>query len=255
VTHSKNKIRLDQLLIDKKLLESRSKAKALILAGKVLVNEEVIDKAGTLISTEDSIRIKETLKYVSRGGLKLEKALTDFSINVKDKICVDIGASTGGFTDCLLQNGAKKVYAIDVGYGQLHWNLQRDKRVVRFDRENFRYFDLSKIQDPIDMVVMDVSFISILLLIPNIIKLFQMKHARNEKTLIALIKPQFEVGPKHVGKGGIVRDKKVREDIVEKIKTAVKNYEFTKIRISESPIQGADGNVEYLMVCKFEGDS
>jgi len=250
------KSRLDQILVSKNLCESRSQAKALILAGKVLVNEVVIDKAGTLINPEDDIRLKESPKFVSRGGLKLEKALQEFKLEVKDKICLDIGASTGGFTDCLLQNGAKKVYAVDVGYGQMHWKLQQDKRVIRFDRENFRHFDLSKIKDPIDIIVMDVSFISAKKLIPNVVKLFSRSHAPRgnalqKRTMITLIKPQFEAGPGLVGKGGIVRDEKVKIQIVEDMKVFFTEQGFKDISVTESPIKGADGNVEYLITGTF----
>lgn len=248
---SVNKIRLDQLLVDKNLVETRSQAKALIMAGKVLVNEVVIDKAGTLVSLDAALRLKETNKFVSRGGIKLEAALTHWNIDVKNKICLDVGASTGGFTDCLLQAGAAKVYAVDVGYGQMHWKLQSDERVLRFDRDNFRYFALKKITDVIDVVVMDVSFISIKLLMPKIVELFQKQKSQNQKILIALIKPQFEAGFGNVDRGGIVKDESIRKKVVDDILKFVSEVGFTNPDVIPSPITGADGNVEYLLRCAF----
>lgn len=247
--NKKSKIRLDELLVQKKLVETRSRARGLILAGEVQINHQTIDKAGSLVSLDAEITIKQPLKYVSRGGLKLEKALKEFSIDVFGFICVDVGASTGGFSDCLLQRGAKKIYAIDVGYGQMHWKLQSDDRVVRIDRENFRNFDVSRITDPIDLVVMDTSFISITLLLPKVVELFRSK-ATGRKTprLIALIKPQFEAGKEHIGKGGIVKEAAVHEQVVEKIREALKKQGFSKMHVTESPVQGADGNKEFLIV-------
>jgi 23S rRNA (cytidine1920-2'-O)/16S rRNA (cytidine1409-2'-O)-methyltransferase len=242
------KSRLDHLLVERNLAESRTKAKALILAGQVLVDEVPIDKVGTLIANEAKIRVKEKLKYVSRGGLKLEKALSEFKIIVQNKICLDIGASTGGFTDCLLQNGAKKVYAIDVGYGQLHWRLQKDKNVIVFDRENFRHFDLAKIKDKIEIIVTDVSFISLSKILPKVKELCE----KQGKSLIwiALFKPQFEVGKEHVEKGGIVKNHAVRIQALEDFKKKLKENSFENIQSIESPITGADGNVEYLVLAK-----
>jgi 23S rRNA (cytidine1920-2'-O)/16S rRNA (cytidine1409-2'-O)-methyltransferase len=243
-----NKIRLDQLLLDRELVPSRSNAKSLIMAGKVLINEEVVDKAGTLVSVDVEIRMKESLKFVGRGGLKLEQALKSFDIATQDKTCADIGASTGGFSDCLLQNGAKKIYAIDVGYGQLHWKLVKDERVVSMERQNFRHFDLDQIKEPIDLIVMDVSFISILKLLPKIQELFQnMPPKTKPQQLVALIKPQFEAGPGQVGKGGIVRDEAVRNQVIDKIKTALVSAGFSNLQITPSPITGADGNIEFLI--------
>lgn len=242
-----NKTRLDQLLLDKKLIQSRSQARALILAGAVLVNEERIDKPGTLIPSDAVLRLKEKSKYVSRGGVKLERALKEFAVNVAGKICLDVGISTGGFTDCLLQAGAKKVFGVDVGYGQLHWQLQKDPRVVHFDRENFRHFDLTKITAPIDLVVMDVSFISIQLLLPKVVALFQSQTQPEQKQFIALIKPQFEAGPQNVQKGGIVKDEAVRQTVVEDTVTCLQKAGFQDIQVTPSPITGADGNVEYLV--------
>lgn len=248
---SEKKTRLDQLLIEKNLVETRSQAKALIMAGKVLVNDVVVDKAGSLVAPDAVLRLKEANKFVSRGGLKLEAALQNWQIDVKEKICLDVGASTGGFTDCLLQAGAKKIYAVDVGYGQMHWKLQKDDRVIRFDRDNFRYFDLNKITDEIDLVVMDVSFISIKLLIPKILELFQKQKSENMKMLIALVKPQFEAGFGNVGRGGIVKDESVRKKVVDDILKFVSDAGCSNPQVIPSPITGADGNVEYLLNCHF----
>jgi len=245
------KTRLDQLLVKKDLIESRAQAKALILAGKVLVNETCIDKVGALVADDAKIRLKEGPKYVSRGGLKLETALEAFKINCAQKVCLDIGASTGGFTDCLLKHDAKKVYALDVGYGQLHWKLQSDPRVVRIDRQNFRHFDIKLIPDPINIVVMDCSFISIKLLIPKIVELFTNQPTCQQRNLIALIKPQFEVGRQNVGKGGIVKDKTIREKVLEELKDFISLSGFKKIQTTNSSIKGADGNVEYLLGGEF----
>ncbi len=248
--NKKGKTRLDELLVEKRLVESRSQAKALILAGHVLVGGHVIDKAGAAIGPDQEISIKEKQKYVGRGGLKLEKAINEFGIDVTGCVCVDVGASTGGFTDCLLQHGAKKVYAIDVGYGQMHWRLQSDPRVVRMDRENFRYFDVSRITDPVEIVVMDVSFISAKLLVPKVVEFFRTSQtgpaSLTGQKFILLIKPQFEAGPEFVGKGGIVRDDAVRQKVVRDVVAVLEKNKFTEIKSCESPITGADGNVEYL---------
>lgn len=241
-----SKIRLDELLVQKKLADMRSQARALILSGNVTVNGRLVDKAGTRVEVESEIVVKQALKYVSRGGLKLEKALSEFKISVQDKVCLDVGASTGGFTDCLLQNCASQVFAVDVGYGQMHWKLQSDARVVRLDRENFRYFDITKITKPIEICVMDVSFISIKLLIPKLIEILRVGPA--VVTCIFLIKPQFEVGFGNVGKGGIVRDEKLREKVVSDITEFLTEHGFHNLRVTPSPITGAEGNVEYLMV-------
>lgn len=239
------KKRIDILLVERGLAPTRTQAQALIMTGKVLVNEIPVDKAGALVAEEAPLRVKDVLRYVGRGGLKLERALECFAIDVRDKVCLDVGQSSGGFTDCLLQGGAKKVYGIDVGTGQLHWKLVTDARVVVFERENFRLFDIAKIPEPIDVVVMDVSFISIKLLLPKIVDLF--RRDAGIHTLVALIKPQFEVGRDFVGKGGIVRDVAARESVVKEMVAFVATLGFENVRTTPSPITGGDGNIEFLL--------
>ena len=236
------KVRLDKLLFERGLAESREKAKALILAGNVLVNEQVVDKAGSLVKHADRVSLKERLRYVSRGGLKLEHAITAFRLKVKDTIAMDVGASTGGFTDCLLQNGAKKVYAIDVGYGQFDLKLRNDGRVVLLEKTNIRHLERDAIKDRIDIAVIDVSFISLLKVIPTVMEFLQ-----DQGEIVALIKPQFEVGRKDVGKGGVVKDEGKRRAAVERIKSESEKMGLTVSGITESPIKGPKGNVEYLI--------
>jgi len=245
------KKRLDDEIARRELAPSRSQAKALIMAGHALVNGCRVDKAGALVSEEDKITLKEQARYVGRGGFKLEKALTSFNVISKNKVCLDIGASTGGFTDCLLQNDAKKVIAIDVGYGQLHWKLQKDDRVNMIDRTNFRYFDVDKLTDRVNLVVMDVSFISIKKLTPKIIEVFN-KFPGGEKEIISLIKPQFEVGKENVGKGGIVKDPAIHFILVNEMKDHFKSIGFDNIETTDSPIKGADGNKEFLIYGKWQ---
>ena len=207
---SSAKQRLDLILVEKGLIRSRERAKTMIMAGKVLVNDMVADKPGTQVSREAVIKVKEEdHPYVSRGGLKLEKALNAFPVTAKGCVCLDIGASTGGFTDCLLKNGAKKVYAVDVGYGQLDWSLRKDERVIVIERTNIRHLEYEKVNETMDMVVADTSFISLKTVIPSAEKFM------GEGTVIlALIKPQFEAGKENVGKGGVVKDPDVRKQVV-----------------------------------------
>ncbi|KPK00896.1 MAG: hypothetical protein AMK71_07545 [Nitrospira bacterium SG8_35_4] len=239
---SSKKVRLDKLLFERGLVESREKAKALILAGNVLVNGQVVDKAGSLVKLDDSVSLKERLRYVSRGGLKLEQALHEFNIDVKGVIAMDVGASTGGFTDCLLQNGARKVYAIDVGYGQFDIKLRNDERVVLLEKTNIRYLEKEKVEDAINIAVIDVSFISLLKVIPRVMEFLQ-----EEAEIVALIKPQFEVGRKDVGKGGVVKDEEKRRAAVARIKSESEKIGLTVAGITESPLKGPKGNVEYLI--------
>lgn len=228
------------LLVERELAETRQRAQALILAGDVRVNQQVVTKAGALIPEDAEITVRAPLPYVSRGGLKLAGALDAFGVNPRDKICADLGASTGGFTDCLLQHGAARVYAIDVGYGQLAWKLRTDPRVVVMDRVNVRYLDA--LPEPVDLVVIDVSFISLTYVLPAAYKLL---HAQGE--CVALIKPQFEAGRDQVGKGGVVRDARVQRAVLEKIATYATTNAWRVCGLCRSPIAGADGNAEFFI--------
>ncbi len=237
------KVRLDRLLAMRGLAESREKAQAIIIAGQVLVNGQKRDKAGALVPEDAEIRILgETLRYVSRGGLKLEAALREFHVFVEGKTALDIGASTGGFTDCLLQHGCKKVYAIDVGYGQMAWKLRQDPRVVVVERTNIREMEPSVIPERADVAVIDVSFISLEKVIPPILNLL-----KADAEIVALIKPQFEVGRERVGKGGIVRDEAARKAAIERIVEFIRKAGLEVKGVIPSPITGQDGNVEYLI--------
>lgn len=242
---SSHKIRLDKLLFDKGLAESREKAKALILEGSVRVSGIVVDKAGTLVGQDDAVEVANKMPYVSRGGLKLEHAIKEFRIDLKNKIAMDVGASTGGFTDCLLQYGAKKVYAIDVGYGQFSYALRKDDRIELFERKNIRHFDRDLIPDEINVATIDVSFISVLKVLPRVLEFLS-----PGGEVIALIKPQFEVGRRDVGKGGVVRDEQKRLTAVEMIKAESEKMGFGFKGVIHSPIKGPKGNVEYLMYLK-----
>lgn len=242
----KNKVRLDLLIFKKGIAETREKAKALILEGKVLVNGQKTEKPGTIVDEGSLITLcGEFLPYVSRGGVKLEAAIKKFSIDVKDKVAMDVGASTGGFTDCLLQYHAKRVYAIDVSYGQLAWKLRNDPRVIPIERTNIRYMSEEKIPEKIDIVTVDVSFISLKLVIPKIIGFLGKKGE-----IIALIKPQFEVGRGEVDRGGVVKDPKKREKAVQEIKEFFESLNLKVIGIIQSPIHGQKGNIEYLIYAK-----
>lgn len=242
------KERLDCALVSRGFAESREKAKAIIMSGIVYVNNQKSDKAGENIKPDDIIEVRgETLKYVSRGGLKLEKAMKSFAIALDSCICADIGASTGGFTDCMLQNGAKKVYSIDVGYGQLAWKLRTDERVVNLERTNFRYVTREQVPDELDFASVDVSFISLSLIIPVMRTLL-----KDGGRAVCLIKPQFEAGKENVGKKGVVRDKSVHIAVIEKIINLVKENSFSLLGLDFSPIKGPEGNIEYL--CYIQKD-
>ncbi len=237
-----DKIRLDVLLVQAGQCESRERAKALIMAGQVFIENQKCDKAGLLVSPETKAEIRgETLKYVSRGGLKLEKAIAAFPIVLSGKTCMDIGASTGGFTDCMLQNGAKKVFAVDVGYGQFAWKLRNDPRVVNMERTNIRYVTPADIGEPIDFVSIDVSFISLRLVLPAAKALLA-----PAGEIAALIKPQFEAGREQVGKKGVVKDPKVHFSVVKNVLTFAAELGLTAAGLSYSPIKGPEGNIEYL---------
>ena len=245
------KERLDVLLVKQGLAQSREKAKAIIMSGNVFVDGQREDKAGATFDEEKvEITVKgNTLKYVSRGGLKLEKAIDKFGVNVEDAVCMDIGASTGGFTDCMLQNGAKKVYSVDVGHGQLAWKLRNDERVVCMEKTNFRYLTREDIADDLDFASVDVSFISltkILLPARNLLK----DHGK----MVCLIKPQFEAGKEKVGKKGVVREEKVHIEVIEKIFDFIDILDFEFLALDYSPIKGPEGNIEYLIyIEKKEG--
>lgn len=237
------KKRLDILVCEKGLAESREKARAVIMAGQIYVDNQKADKCGDCYEEDSEIEFRgQALKYVSRGGLKLEKAMEEFGLDLKDKICMDIGASTGGFTDCMLQNGAKKVYSIDVGYGQLAWKLRNDSRVVNLERTNMRKVTREEVPDVIDFFSMDVSFISIKLLLPVARELMG-----DKGEAVCLIKPQFEAGRGKVGKKGVVRDSKVHVDVVKDIYAFCLANGFDVLHTDFSPIKGPQGNIEYLI--------
>ena len=236
------KIRLDSRIFDLGLTDSREKAKAFIMAGQVYVNGMKASKAGLTVTEKDTIEVRGTSEFVSRGGHKLKKAMNSFPISLKDKICMDVGASTGGFTDCMLQNGASKVYSIDVGYGQLAWKLRSDDRVVNLERTNIRYVTDETVPDKIDFFSVDVSFISLTLVLPAVIKLL----SENGEG-VCLIKPQFEAGREKVGKKGVVRDKAVHSEVIEKIRSFAVETGFSVLGLDYSPIKGPEGNIEYLI--------
>lgn len=238
------KERLDVLLVKQGLAESREKAKAVIMAGEVFVQGQREDKAGAMFDeTKVQITVKgSSLKYVSRGGLKLEKAMANFPIVLTDKVCMDIGASTGGFTDCMLQNGAQRVYSVDVGYGQLAWSLRTDPRVVNLERTNARYLTREQVPEEIGFFSVDVSFISLTLILPAVRPLLA-EHGQ----AVCLIKPQFEAGREKVGKKGVVRDKAVHEEVIEKIRSFALENGFSVLGLTFSPVKGPEGNIEYLI--------
>lgn len=237
------KERLDILLVNKGLASSREKAKAIIMSGIVYVDGEKEDKAGQTFPENAVIEVRgNTLKYVSRGGLKLEKAMNEFDLKLDGSICMDVGSSTGGFTDCMLQNGAVKVYAVDVGHGQLDWKLRNDERVVCMEKTNIRYVTPDDIEDKIDFSSIDVSFISLTKV------LLPVKELLTDKgRIVCLIKPQFEAGREKVGKKGVVRDKKVHEEVIEMVTEYAKSIELYPINLDFSPVKGPEGNIEYLL--------
>jgi 23S rRNA (cytidine1920-2'-O)/16S rRNA (cytidine1409-2'-O)-methyltransferase len=244
------KIRLDKLLVDKNICPTRERARALIMSGAVLVGETRTDKAGALVSPDADIRIEgEDNPYVSRGGLKLKGALQGFGIDVGDLVILDVGASTGGFTDCLLQEGARKVYALDVGYGQLAWKLRIDERVVCIERTNIRYFEGVGIEDTIDMATIDTSFISLKIVLPAVLKLIK----KNNASILALIKPQFEAGRGEVEKHGVVRNPDVHKKIIEEIKEFCMGLGLSVIGVCESPLMGPKGNREFFIYLSKQG--
>lgn len=237
------KTRLDVAVFEQGYAPSREKAKAIIMAGIVYVNNQKVDKAGFELKEGDVLEVRgKTLQYVSRGGLKLEKAMQEFPITLEGKICMDVGASTGGFTDCMLQNGAVKVYSVDVGYGQLAWKLRTDERVVNLERTNFRYATREQIPDEVDFASVDVSFISLKHILPNLNTLLA-----TDGQAVCLIKPQFEAGKEKVGKKGVVRDLNVHLEVVENVINLALENGFSVMGLQFSPIKGPEGNIEYLI--------
>jgi 23S rRNA (cytidine1920-2'-O)/16S rRNA (cytidine1409-2'-O)-methyltransferase len=237
------KLRLDRLVVERGLADSREKARAVILAGQVLVNQQKVEKCGALVGADSELRIAgETPRYVSRAGIKLEAALDHFGVEPSGKVCLDVGASTGGFTDCLLQRGAARVFAVDVGTNQLAWKLRRDSRVISLERTNARYLGREAIGQPVDLATMDVSFISATLILPAIPPLL-----KPQAEILVLAKPQFEAGRGQVGKGGVVRDQRVREEAVSRVVRKLEQLGFARVEVVESVLPGAEGNREYFI--------
>ncbi|HEY1936965.1 MAG TPA: TlyA family RNA methyltransferase [Candidatus Angelobacter sp.] len=252
------KVRIDKLLVERGMVPSRERAQAMILSGRVLVNEQKIEKAGAVVEQDAVIRLLgDDLKYVSRGGLKLEAALRDWKIDLRGRSCMDVGASTGGFTDCMLQHGAAKVLAIDTGYGQIHARLRSDLRVKLLEKMNARYLtaeDLTKaeIGMPVSFIAIDVSFISVTLVLPAVLNAAFADKAGSRREAVILIKPQFEVGRELVGKGGIVKDEQAQQGAVRKVRQKVEELGGKNIELMDSPILGREGNREFLLHAEFE---
>lgn len=236
-------IRLDLMIVEKGLVQSRQRGQALIMAGKVLVNNRPVDKCGALVSEDDKIVLKENdIPYVSRGGLKLENALKSFEIDVNGLVCLDVGASTGGFTDCLLQHGARRVFAVDVGYGQLAWKLRQDPRVVVIERTNIRHMPAGSLPQPVDLVTIDVSFISLKIVVPAVLKFL-----KKDGIILALLKPQFEVGKGKVGKGGVVRDPALHNEVITNLSAFFADIGLLRKSVIPSPLSGPKGNREFII--------
>ncbi len=247
---SVEKERLDVFLVNKGLFESRSKAQAAIMAGEILVNEEKIDKPGMSVKIDSAIRLLgNKLPFVSRGGLKLDKAIKVFNLDLQGKIVADLGASTGGFTDCALQNGAVKVYAVDVGYGQLAWKLCTDPRVINMERTNVRFLEENTLADKIDLATIDVAFISLDKVLPAAYKILG-----PDGLVMALIKPQFEAGRENIGKKGVVKDPAIHQEVIEKVLAVARELHFLVSGLDFSPIKGPEGNIEYLLYLSKTGE-
>jgi len=240
------KERLDKILVDRGIVKSRERARALIMEGNVLVDNAPVTKAGAMINPDSSITLKsEDIPYVSRGGLKLEAAIKHFNVSLENKVAMDVGSSTGGFTDCMLQRGAKKVYCIDVGYGQLAWSLRNDPRIILFERTNIRHLERERIPDIIDIETIDASFISLTKVIPKVLEFL-----KDGGEILALVKPQFEVGKGEVGKGGIVREEEKRLAAVDSVREEMERIGLQTIGVFESPVAGQKGNIEYFLYLK-----
>lgn len=249
-TNQPFKKRLDLLLVEQNLVQSRERARAVIMAGRVLVNERVVDKAGTPVATNADITLRgEDIPFVSRGGLKLDHAIKTLGLSVNGFVCLDIGASTGGFTDCLLKNGAAFVHAVDVGYGQLAWSLRQDKRVSVIERTNIRYMDFDKIGRTVDLITVDTSFISLKIVVPA-----AERFMHTGTRILALIKPQFEAGRSRIGKGGVVRDPKIRQEIVQEIKDFFTTRGYETGEVIPSPVPGPKGNQEFIISLRYLDD-
>lgn len=236
------KVRLDVLLVQRGLQESRQRAQATIMSGQVFVEGQRVDKPGAPVAEDAAVEVRGGLRYVSRGGLKLEKAMSCFDVDLCGRVCMDVGASTGGFTDCMLQNGARKVYAVDVGNGQLAWKLRQDERVVCMEKTNIRYVTREQIQEPVEFASIDVAFISLTKVLTPVKQLLT-----EEGQVVALIKPQFEAGREQVGKKGVVRDKTVHLDVIRHVITYAVGIGFQVLNLEFSPIKGPEGNIEYLL--------
>jgi len=246
------KLRLDKLMLERGLVSSRERAQALILAGRVLVNEQKMEKPGVSIASDATVRVLgDDLPYVSRGGLKLERALAHWEIDLHDRVCLDVGASTGGFTDCMLQHGAAQVIAIDTGYGQIDTRLRQDARVTLLEKTNARYLSSEQLPTKADFLAMDVSFISATLVIPPVVGALRAKGESVSLEVVVLVKPQFEAGRKSIGKGGIVRDEMVQLGALERVKQTVLQIGGSDIESIDSPILGAEGNREFLLHSRF----
>ena len=245
------KTRLDKLLVDRGLVPSRERAQALVLAGKVLVNGQKMEKSGAAVEPDCEIRLLgEDLKYVSRGGLKLERALEHWHIDVSSKVCLDVGTSTGGFTDCLLQNDAARVIAVDTGHGQIAYRLRQDPRVRLLEKTNARYLTREQLGEAVDFIAIDVSFISATLVLPAVIEA-AFPEDNSDRELVVLVKPQFEAGREQVGKGGIVRDPAAQKQAVDKVRDSVLALGVCDVEAIDSPIRGAEGNKEFLLYARF----
>jgi 23S rRNA (cytidine1920-2'-O)/16S rRNA (cytidine1409-2'-O)-methyltransferase len=248
------KVRLDKLLVDRSLAASRERAQALILAGKVLVDEQKIEKAGAQVEDACAIRLLgEDLRYVGRGGLKLERALDHWKIDIHEKVCLDVGASTGGFTDCLLQHGASRVIAVDTGYGQMNFKLRQNTRLHLLEKTNARYLTRGDLAETVDFIAMDVAFISATQVLPAVVAAAfpESEDDRAGRQIVVLVKPQFEAGREHVGKGGIVRDHAAQLAATEKVKATLKTLGALRLEVIDSPILGAEGNREFLLLGVF----
>jgi 23S rRNA (cytidine1920-2'-O)/16S rRNA (cytidine1409-2'-O)-methyltransferase len=245
-----SKERIDKLLIEKRIVQSRERARSLIMEGRVIVEDRTIDKPGTKVDVEAQLQIRgEDLPYVSRGGVKLEGALNAFGVHPSGMVVMDVGASTGGFTDCVLQKGARKVYAVDVGYGQLAWKLRKDPRVVNLERRNIRYLKREEVEEEVDLILIDTSFISIEKYLPHLLGFL-----RKGGTLISLIKPQFEVGKGEVGKGGVVKDPALHQKVIERISQFSRGLGLKVLRVIESSLLGPKGNKEFFIYLKKVDD-